>query len=341
MAYYSGSGATIRSGAAGLGEYFDAAQGAAPPAPVQAFQEGVFGGGSADIWMGDVGDDPGPLRSYHDGSLGACHGCGMGAYDQAAAGLGMPLWIDGKPVDRPVSIMHGPASDPTSAFRDGSLGESPVKYVPPPVKYVPPRGSGVPWSGAFRDGSLGAVAAGSKTVDLTDPQALKETKMAIAMIVADIAMGSGTAPNVGAKYYDEAFYADPIWSSKATELWDAAAKKLAGVTKSPVDELSQSSKGNSFPTASGLAAVLAYGVGAPVGDPKSFATNFPVLSAWYGQVAAAKGSLTGFKVSAPFFTVQEKVSGKSMFAGMSKTSLALGVGAVVAVGAFFAFRKKK
>ena len=61
MAYYSGSGATIRSGAAGLGEYFDAAQGAAPPAPVQAFQEGVFGGGSADIWMGDVGDDPGPL----------------------------------------------------------------------------------------------------------------------------------------------------------------------------------------------------------------------------------------------------------------------------------------
>lgn len=327
MAYYSGSGATIRSGAAGLGEYFDAAQGAPPPAPVQAFQEGVFGGGSADVWMGDVGDDPGPLRSYHDGSLGACHGCGMGAYDQAAAGLGMPLWIDGKPVDRPVSIMHGPADDPTSAFRDGSLGE----YF---------GGSPAPWAGAYHDGSLGTVASGSKTVDLTDAQALKETKMAIAMIVADIAMGSGSAPNVGAKYYDEAFYADPIWSSKASELWDAAAKKLAGVTKAQVDELSQSSKGNTFPTANGLAAVLAYGVGAPVGDPKSFSTNFPVLSAWYGQVAAAKGSLTGFKVAAPFFTVQEKVSGKSMFAGMSRTSLVLGVGAVFALGAFFAFRKK-
>lgn len=323
MAYFSGSGATIRSGAAGLGEYFDAAQGAAPPAPVQAFQDGVFGGGSADVWMSDVGDDPGPLRSYHDGSLGACHGCGMGAYDQAAAGLGMPLWIDGKPVDQPVTIMHAPSPMGGSlhAYRDGSLGE----YF---------GGGGVPWTGAYRDGSLGAVGD-SSTLNMTDAATLKEVKSALGLAMPEVSMASGSP-------YDQAYYESPLWEPSAGDLWSKFTEMAAKVSKGAYTAESLTNSGKvPYPNAVGIGALLALGVGSPGygTDPTYFPKNFPILAA-YQKAMIAAGSPKGFTVSAPFFTVQEKVSGKSMFAGVSKTSLILGLGAVAAVGAFFAFRKR-
>lgn len=332
-AYFSGSGATIRSGAAGLGEYFGAGPGDVAPS-VHAYQDGVFGGGSADMWTTDVGDDPGPLMAYKDGSLGNCAGCGE--YEQAAAGLGYPLFIDGKPVDRPVSIVHAPtamglAEGPLMAFRDGSLGE----YF-----------SGeAPRAQAFRSGILGAIVPGGagnpKIVDMTNPGVIKEVKMAIAMFVPEVSVvhqSVNPAPNVGASYYDPAFYDSPIWDAKAEELWGAAVEKMAKM-KLPAEEVSQSTKGHAYPTPSGLSSVIAFGVGAPVGDPAAFATNYPTLHAFQTAVAAAKGDLKDFKVLAPFFTTAEKVKGKGMFAGMS-TGVIVGIGAVAAIGAFLVLRKK-
>ncbi len=331
--YFSSYGTPIHAGAAGLGEYFDAAQGAAPPPPVSSFQDGVFGGGSADVYTTVVGDDPGPLRAYRDGSLGACAGCGVGEYEQAAAGLGYPLFIDGKPVDAPVSIYHGPQEGRLMAFRDGSLGE----YF----------AGGIPPAGAFRSGVLGAIVPGGganpKVVDMTNPGVLKEVKVAVAMFVPEIAMvheSVNPAPNVGAKYYDPAFYESPLWDAKAEELWTAAVQKLSKAMKLPAEEVSQSSKGHSYPTPGGLAAVIAAGVGAPVGDPAGFPTNFPNLYGFQTAVVAAKGNLKDFKVLPPFFTTEEKVKGKAAtFAGMS-TGVILGIGAVAAIGAFLLLRKK-
>lgn len=335
-AYFSDSGQTIHTGAAGLGEYFDAAQGAAPPPAVTSFQDGVFGGGSADVYTSVVGDDPGPLMAYRDGSLGACAGCGLGEYEQAAAGLGYPLFVDGKPVDRPVSIMHAPspmglAEGPLMAFRDGSLGEY-FSGQDPRVR-------------AYRSGILGAFGAGGspKIVDMTNPGVLKEVKTAVAMFVPEVAMvheSVNPAPNVGPKYYDAAFYESPIWDEKAQELWAAAVEKLTKLMKLPAEEVSQTSKGSSYPTPAGLSAVIAGGAGAPVGDPKAFPSNFPSLYGFQTEVVAAKGDLKDFKVLPPFFTTEEKVKGKSTFAGMS-TGMIVGIGAVAAIGAFLLLRKKR
>jgi hypothetical protein len=344
-AYFSGSGATIRSGAAGLGEYFDAAQGAAAPPPVSSFQDGVFGGGSADVWMSEVGDDPGPLRSFKDGSLGACHGCGMGAYDQAAAGLGYPLWIDGKPVDRPVSIMHAPtpmgAESPMSAFRDGSLGEYFGGEAPRAGAYRDGSlgeyfSDNAPWAGAYRDGVLGAVSIPGmgSVLDLTDPATLTEFKSALGLATPEVALDPKNTA------YTQDWYTSPIWDPAAEALWSAFVQKAVAFSKGAykASALTASTK-HPYPTGVGALATLALGVASPAfgSDPTYFPKNFPILAAWQ---KSAMPSPESAKVKEPFFTTQEKVSGKSMFAGMSKTSLVVGVGLMAAVGAFLVFRKK-
>jgi hypothetical protein len=350
-AYFSSSGTPIYDGAAGLGEYFDVSGGSSPPPAVTAFQEGVFGGGSADVYTTIVGDDPGPLMAYRDGSLGACAGCGVGEYEQAAAGLGYPLYIDGKPVDAPITIYHGPPAVPASVSQ-----LSPTPYNPNRGRVADHMSGFGLYEGplmAYRDGSLGACAGcgtgafgavgmNPKVVDLTNPGVLKEVKAAIGLFVPEIAMvdqSVNPAPNVGPKYYDTDFYESPIWDAKSEELWAAARKKLTTSMKLPDQEVSQSSQGHNYPTPAGLSAVIAAGVGAPVGDPNAFKTNFPNLYEFQMAVVAAKGSLKDFKVLPPFFTVEEKVKGKSTaFAGMS-TSVLFGIGAVVAVGAFLLLRK--
>lgn len=325
-AYFSGSGAKIRSGAAGLGEYFDGGPGQRAPT-VTAFQDGVFSGGSADVWTTEVGDDPGPLRSYHDGSLGAsgCAGCGMGQYEQAAAGLGYPLYVDGKPVDAPMSIYHGPSpmAGPLMAYRDGVLGE----YF-----------SGeAPRARAFRSGVLGAFTFGKtsgKTLDLTDPATLKEVKSALGMAMPEVSMDPKSP-------YDEAFWISPLWEPIAGDLWMAFAKKASEMSKGAitVEEITSSGK-VPFPNANGILTMLSMGVGSPGygTDPSYFPTNFPVLHA-FQQSAVTSGGTKGYSVKEPFFTVQEKVSGKGMFAGMNVGVIA-GIGLVAAVGAFLVLRKK-
>jgi hypothetical protein len=79
MAYYSSKGVVIKEGAAGLG------------AVSMALDYSTYGA-------------PPPVHARRDGSLGQ--------YEQAAAGLGYPLFVDGQPVDRPMSFYHGPAPVP-------------------------------------------------------------------------------------------------------------------------------------------------------------------------------------------------------------------------------------
>jgi len=338
MSYYSGTGMKIRQGAAGVGryfqglppqvradgifqggvgEYFDAGPGVDPPAAM-AFQDGVLGGSRGDIWTDQVGTDPGPLMSFHDGSLGACQGCGVGAsYEQAAAGIGYPLFIDGKAVESPTNIYHGPVA-PVGALRYGPLR-------------------------AYREGSLGA--ADPHVVDLTDPDTMKEVKGAVGLFVPELTMAQPTTenPNVGADYFSADFYADPVWGPKAEELWAGAVDKLLqnpNYKGTPVSA-TIATKGGEYPSASGLAAALLYGVASPGygNDPEYFAKTFPILHAFVSAMGTA-GSASGFSVKEPYFTAAERVKGKSLFAGVSTGMLV--AGAVVTGGiAYLLFRKRK
>jgi hypothetical protein len=304
----------------GIGEFFDAGPGQHAPW-AGAYQDGIFSDGGVI--------EPGELHAYKDGSLGqyeqARAGGGdihafregiLGAYeqaaagigfDQAAAGLGLPLYVDGQQVDRPMTIYHGPAGV-------GRLGHVWARHE------------------SYR--GLGQAASG--TLDLTDPATVREVKTALSFANPDI-----TLTEEGQKLYTESWYASPIWDKVTSELM---ASFLAQATSPPStykeSDLAVTTDKGSYPTAAGVMTILAVGVGSPGygKDPTYFQTNFPILSAFAGQVAAAGGDTTKVDVKAPYFTESEKVKGKG---GIPVSTMAIvGLGAVAAVAAYLVLKKK-
>jgi hypothetical protein len=337
MAYYSSSGQKIRQGAAGIGSFFSG-----QPAWAGAYKDGSLGeyfGGDAP-WAGSYKDGSlgrsegglnyGPARAFRDGSIGAVEQAAAGvgaAYEQAAAGIGLgyPLLVDGMPVDQPITIYHGPPMSGCTA-----CGQ---------VPYGPLR--------ARKDGVLGAVddAVNANTLDLQNASALKEMKMAMAQFAPEAALVQtpDTDPSIGNAYFDDAFYASPIWDVKADKLWWICQTKLLAmpnsIYKAPGD-ITQTKGTHNWPKPAGVAAVSMLGPGNPQQGANYFQTNYPILYAYNQAIQAAGGSLSKFKVTEPFFTQAEVVKGKGFsFAGMGVGAL-LGLGAVAAVGGFLLLRRK-
>lgn len=317
-AYFSSSGAPIRQGAAGIGSFFS---GEVPP--VHAFREGslgeYFGGDNAaeaappvfafqgGVLGGPRGSSDGPLRAYKDGSLG---------------GLGMPLYIDGRLVTQPVTIHHGPMS--------GALPQGPLR--------------------AWRNGVLGEAAYSglhSEVANLQDAATLKEVKGVMAMAAPGLALADKSvtgSDKTGAAYFDEVFYASPIWGQKSNELWSAVSANILKLPETPYKEsdVTREKSGNVFPTLAGLFAAIGLAFPPTGGFPPAFQNQFPILYYWATDVIAAGGNLSGFKVTEPYFSEEERVKGKGMsFAGITgKQMLAAGAVVAIAAGIGYAVLKK-
>lgn len=302
--YFDYTGAPIKVGAAGLGDL----------ERVQSWHDGVLGSQFVPV---DYGDGMGPVASFRDGSLGE--------YEQASAGIGYPLYVDGQPVDRPVVIRHAPAGYGCS----GCGGADP---------------SGI--------GAYMAAMAGSPTVlDLTDPATLREVRMATAMIVPELALVDKSVdprPTVGPGYFDDKFYESPIWTQKDVELWAAADDKIRKLTGNTyaTGTLSLEKGAAVYPSPLGAAVAASLGVGSP-GSPMfaDFSKNFPVLHAFLTAAVAAQMNMSGFSCVPPYTSDSERVRGGDSggsFAGLSGSALAIG-GLVIAgaIAAWYMSRRKR
>jgi hypothetical protein len=315
QSYRDGSLGRRRTGTRGLGDYFDGV-----PPYAQSFSDGSFGG--------ELGAEyPGPLTNFRDGSLGA---------------LGMPLWLNGKQIDGTATIVHGDSPTagggvlgPDAGGDGGALGPGAATVEDPRVA-VTPWGDGVlgaPASASsaggnlesYNDGimsltGLGAVTA-PNVLDLTDPAAVRELKAALAYAYPPALADTAT--------YDEAFYANPLWDAKATKLATDWAKAF---TTGSTASLLTSASGGQYPTSSGVASIIATGVGAPIENrPAWFQSSFPILFAYYSAAIAAQMDMSKFSVSKPFFTAEEAAGGGG---GMKMSTMALiGLGVVGAIGA--------
>lgn len=300
--YFDYTGAPIHAGAAGLGDL----------ERVQSFHDGVLGSQFVPV---DYGDGLGPIQAYRDGALGA--------YEQAAAGIGYPLFIDGKPVDRPVTIRHAP-----SGYGCKGCGG------------VDPSGLGA---------YVQAMAGDPYVLDLTDVATLRELRGAIAMFVPELALVDKSVdarPNVGTAYFDDRFYESDLWTQKDNELWAAAEAKIHSATGStyPSGSLSKSKNGSKYPSPLGAAVVTSLGVGSPgyagFGD---FAKNFPTLYAFLAAATASGMDMGKFSCVPPYATSEERAGGGgATFAGMSTKTLAI-AGLVVAgaLGAWYFTRRRR
>lgn len=349
MAYHSSSGQIIRQGAAGLGEFFDGGPGSEPP-PVHAFKEGILGS-SGDSWVASMGDEPGPLMAYKEGVLGQYMQAAAGV-EQAAAGLGYPLFIDGMPVEGPVTISHRPngagsyfsgEARPVHAFREGVLGE-----------YFSGTSSKAPLM-AYRDGSLGADGNGvlsekslEGVVDLQDPRVIKEFKGMMALLRPDLTQvqTADETTGMGTGYFNEAFYASPLWTQKASQLWQAVVDGMlsGGVVENADAEMflkdsSVNGQARLWPTGLGAGTAIAMLIGGPGGgQPAYVQNNFPNLYAAF-QYGVEHGG-DKITVTEPFFTEDEVVKGKGMtFAGISVAYLV--GGAALLGGLVYLVKKKK
>lgn len=311
-AYFSSSGAPIRQGAAGVGNYF----GGHLPA-VRAYQDGSLG----EYFGGDnAAESAPPVFAFQDGVLGGPRGSDDGplmAYKDGA--LGMPLHIDGRLMTRPVTIHHGPMS--------GSLPNGALR--------------------AYRNGVLGAADPATKVANLQDPATLKEVKSVMALAAPSLALADQSVTQgekAGAAYFDEAFYESPVWGAKANELWSAASANVLKLPNTPYKEsdVTREKKGNVYPTSTGLFAAIVLAFPPTGGFPPAFQNQFPNLFYWATNAVASGGKMDDFKVTEPFFTEAERVKGKSVYAGISSTMLAAGGAAVlVGAGVYYVFKKKK
>lgn len=344
------------------GDVWTSDEGGGDPGPLQSWYDGTLGRGYGSATSSgraarfdappgsrgptaeapsDVGEgggfpsDLGPIQSWHDGVLGSgcspLSGCsGMGEYyGTSPSGIGLPLYIDGKPLDTPTTITHDPNEVDHPLHVNGRSF-----YGPMTIRHGGHRSR----LHAYRDGSLGAVPD-AHVVDLQNLDTIKEVRSAIAFFVPEVAMAGGGAG-------DSAWVTSPIWTDKDDAIWAAAIKKITGLSATYREgDLSQSSSGHHYPTPLGLSVVLSLGVGAPTGPqgPAWFGSTFPILSAFLMAVVANKGSTSGFKVNEPFFSTAELArGGKSTFAGFSTTTLAVaGLGVAALIAGAVAFKKKR
>jgi hypothetical protein len=332
MSYFSPQGAPI---AEAVGEYFGR------PPVAMAFKDGVFGRQLDE-------NTPGPLTAHRDGSLGG------------------PLYINGELVPQPVIIRHsgggeelegggilGAGAEPTSepygpelapgpidAYRDGILGAPPYAVPMPGATrayregiigappYHEPAAFSLPVSG------LGATAA--TVLDLTDPAVVKELKLAIAWSWGE------PLSEVGQQTWDAAFYDDPIWGAKATQLLNgwvdfilAHPNTAAGTTRQLL--VLDTAKG-AYPSPVGINAIILTGVGAPVAVNVNFERDFPHLFAWRTALLGGAAA-SDFELLPPYFSEAERLAGAS---GVSMSTVALvGLGAVGLIGAAVVFGRRR
>ncbi len=331
--YFDYTGAPIKVGAAGLGDL----------ERVQSWRDGVLGAQFVPV---DYGDGMGPVAAFKDGSLGE--------YEQASAGIGHTLYIDGRPVDRPVVIVHGaptrPEPTPGGPPR-GGRGPEPTPGGPPRGLY----GYGCSGCGGADPSGIGAymaAMAGSPTViDLTDAATLREVRMATAMVVPELALVDKSVdprPTVGPGYFDDKFYESAVWTQKDSELWAAADDKIRKLTGSTyaTATLSLEKGGAVYPSPLGAAVVTSLGVGSP-GSPMfgDFSKNFPVLHAFLTAAVAAGMDMSGFSCVPPYTSESDRVRGGDsggVFAGLSGSTLAIGSLVVAgAIAAWYMSRRKR
>jgi hypothetical protein len=332
-----------------LGAYFEGS----PPAAA-AFREGSLGRQLDENY-------PGPLMAHQDGSLGS---------------LGLPLFVDGRLVEEPITITHGQPSQPgatigpgddggvlgpgaaeggamypevqpgpLTAFRSGILGAP--EYIEQMPGNLTAYREGVVGNPIYDRpagvGAFGAVGTAG-TIDLSNPAVVKEVKMAMAMGVPGVALS-----DEGSAYYNELFYADPLWGPKATELFAAWLDMFAGLTLPadtpavPRSELAVEVVGGMYPTARGLLTIIGMGVGSPgqPGNPAWFEANFPNLKAFMDAALQVEMDTSALKVLPPFFSEGERVRAEE---GIKMSTVALvGLGVVGVLGAAIVLgtRRKK
>jgi len=323
MASRDGSlGCAGRCGTRGLGRYFD---GRAPMA--RAYREGSLG---APLYVNGQ-EMPSPVTITHAGTLGPA-GAGNGDVVSDGGTLG-------------AGAAEGPASGPSpetheqtlSAWRDGVLGNPPYSQsMPGPLmaQYggtvgAPPYSEAPvftwpapPVSGIGSLRGLGAAEAGA--LDLKDPATVRELKQALALAWPE----SLTQDNQ--RIWDAAFFESSVWGPKASDLTDRWVEfwlRQPEVTHTRAQLVVDTPKGM-YPTAAGVATILATGVGS-AGVGIDFAGGMPILYAWQQTWIATEGA--GVSVSAPFFSESERVSAAG---GMPMSTIALiGLGALGLVGA--------
>jgi hypothetical protein len=329
MAHGDGSLGRLRSrrtrgGVRGIGEYFPGPSG---PPVAKAFEDGSLGSLGAPLYVnGEVVDSP--ITISHGNTLGP--GGANGAADVTDGGtLGagasqspgasgfaedpglLTSWQDGILGNPPYAeTMPGPLR----AQNQGIIGDPPYEHAP---GYVWPT---VPVSG------LGAVSGGPGVLDLKDPATVRELKTALMFAWPE----SLTQDNQ--RIWDAAFSESAIWGPKASDLLDRWVEQFLLLPDVPA-EVTRSSlvvdtPRGSYPTATGVGAIVTTGVGAPVVG-FDFAGDFPILHAWMQVGQQTLGQ--GVSVVAPYFTESERVAGGG---GLSMSTIALiGLGAVGVIGA--------
>jgi hypothetical protein len=282
---------------------------------------------------------PGQLQAFRDGALGQFDGP-LQAYTDGVLG--------GPP--------GGSGDGSLQSYKDGSLGEffrgpdgSGARYAFAGQRgmgeyfgqrgmgeYFAPRGMGEYFSPLrglgefFTSGLRGLGAAVNVSFDLRDPANLKEVKLAAAM--TNMAL---TATEQGQQVYTPAYYESGIWEPEATAVWFGGSQMLATVSNVPSEELAivAGDAATMYPSANGLRALAQY-VGSL--DPAGFGTAFPRLAAF---ASAASGAVT-----APYFSITEKVRGEAdrgpTMAAMKKMAF-FGTGALVLVAGVMYAKKRK
>ena len=311
----------IVQGAAGLGE----------DGMLQAYADGVVGGKENDPEM------PGPLQSYHDGSLGRMvHQYGGGdsgdllAYADGVVGGNPPDSTEGKLFayhDGSLGFLdqgaRGVGQDDASAWHDGILGGRTIDMKPPgPLQ-------------AYKDGSLGAYrraigAAAQNVLDLGDANVMKELKTALALIAP-----GQTASVEGQKVYTSDWYTNGIWDPPASLLWQYIASSTPSFSGKVVSADIGGSQ--SYPNATGIGFVVAALAAPQAGTygPDWVKNNLPALYAWF--------TAGGGTVLPPYLSLADKTTGDRAGTGgavqMGKVAM-YGLGAVVALGVAFVLWKK-
>lgn len=300
---YFGS-TTITQGAGGLGQ----------DGPLQAYADGVVGGNA------ESADMPGPLFSYHDGSLGLGQDGPLLAYadgvvggdttDADSPGL-LFAYKDGS-LGRALGSDDDDAT-PVCAFHDGSLGE---------------RYDGMNTFGpllAYHDGSLGATQV---ALDLGDQSAMTEVKAMMSLLAPEQTLTAD-----GQKVYTADWYTSGIWDPQASLLWQYIVSKTAALSGKDV---SVTANDQTFPNATGVGFMVAT-IGAPTASaygPEYLKKTFPILSAWF---AAGGGP-----VLAPYLSLADKTrEQRAASSGTKMSTMAMyGLGAVALLGLALVLRRR-
>jgi hypothetical protein len=325
-----------------LGEFFEADDASTPRSFTDGSLGEFFSADSISVPRPERYAMPGELQAYQDGMFGRyMPGSSESGAEEAFEGgifhaLGLPLFIDGKQVDGPLSITHGNPAESVA----------PVSENAGPGLHSSTSELGIPEGNArsFNDGILGPMYADVETgglvaydqgvlgavdvfvIDMKDPQWVKELKAALVMSLAG--MGIVEPINV----LSDEFYASPYWDGRSSGMVrDWAETYQSKINQQASKGLLMLDNGNvAVPTVTGIGAIIQTGVGI---QPATFTpANFPKLYAFQQEVVkiGSAGTLDSFRLILPYASEAEKIRQAGGIMNMSNLSLWLlgGVGAV-------------